>query len=417
MIDDEGKTGLANPVKRPIRTILAIILGLTLLCQNAAGQSEPDADLLDLASGAMILSYSSQYDQANWSALSLIDGTNATGWSSKKRARFPHSVVIELPMRHRLDSLTLDNRNAQEQEYPGISAREIALHVSETAPDAGFRRVYQGEAKQNALTRFDLPTGVQVQWLKLEILSNWGNRDFSEIMELAATGEPLEVLPTRAVTGVYSTNYRIMKLAQNGQQVTGCYDHDSGTLSGTSDGRVVRFQWRERDPEQVGSAIMVLSAAGTYLNGLWYESGKIGGTWRGPREPRVQPKCAVPGGSALRTDIQETGQSTVYGIHFDYDKAEIKPESRQTLEQVQQMMQSLSERSFLVIGHTDSTGEDDYNQALSLRRAQAVVAWLTAHGIAGARLRADGQGESEPAADNGTPQGRVLNRRVILQAD
>jgi OOP family OmpA-OmpF porin len=65
-------------------------------------------------------------------------------------------------------------------------------------------------------------------------------------------------------------------------------------------------------------------------------------------------------------------------------------------------------------GHTDSIGSDEYNLRLSQRRAEAVAAWLAAHGIAAARLTAKGFGESKPVADNRTAEGRQRNRRIEI---
>jgi OOP family OmpA-OmpF porin len=68
-----------------------------------------------------------------------------------------------------------------------------------------------------------------------------------------------------------------------------------------------------------------------------------------------------------------------------------------------------------VTGHTDSVGSDAFNQRLSERRAQAVVAYLESKGVGAGRLRASGAGESQPIADNGTEEGRAKNRRVELK--
>lgn len=69
----------------------------------------------------------------------------------------------------------------------------------------------------------------------------------------------------------------------------------------------------------------------------------------------------------------------------------------------------------VVAGHTDSEGEDAYNQRLSEQRAEAVMQWLTGKGVDAARLTSEGLGESRPVADNGSDAGRALNRRVQLR--
>ena len=78
------------------------------------------------------------------------------------------------------------------------------------------------------------------------------------------------------------------------------------------------------------------------------------------------------------------------------------------------MLQQNPDVKLIVEGHTDNVGAAVGNQALSAKRAQAVVAWLTAHGIAASRLTAKGWGQSKPVADNTSEDGRAKNRRVEL---
>ncbi|HUH11565.1 MAG TPA: OmpA family protein, partial [Longimicrobiales bacterium] len=69
-------------------------------------------------------------------------------------------------------------------------------------------------------------------------------------------------------------------------------------------------------------------------------------------------------------------------------------------------------RELLVVGHTDAVGSDDYNQALSERRAQAAADFLVTQGVSRTAIRTVGRGETEPIASNDTPEGRQMNRRV-----
>ena len=69
----------------------------------------------------------------------------------------------------------------------------------------------------------------------------------------------------------------------------------------------------------------------------------------------------------------------------------------------------------ITVGHTDSVGSDDYNQKLSLRRAEAVKAYLVSKGVDTARVYTEGKGETQPMADNATAEGRAKNRRVTVE--
>jgi len=104
----------------------------------------------------------------------------------------------------------------------------------------------------------------------------------------------------------------------------------------------------------------------------------------------------------------------VYGIHFDTGKATILADSGQILGEIVKLLQQNPDLKLRVEGHTDNQGNAAANQALSEKRAQSVLAWLTAHGIPAARLTAKGLGQTQPVADNGTEDGRAKNRRVEL---
>ncbi len=118
--------------------------------------------------------------------------------------------------------------------------------------------------------------------------------------------------------------------------------------------------------------------------------------------------------SSLHDEIQKTGHVAVYGIHFETGKADILPDSADTLKQIVLLLEQNPGLNLRVEGHTDNQGSAASNRALSEKRAQAVVAWLTSHGVAAARLTAKGFGQTEPVADNATEDGRAKNRRVEL---
>ncbi|WP_337876768.1 DUF4892 domain-containing protein [Elioraea sp.] len=119
--------------------------------------------------------------------------------------------------------------------------------------------------------------------------------------------------------------------------------------------------------------------------------------------------------SPMERAIGATGKVALYGILFDFDRAEVKPESRPTLEEIATYLRANPQVGLIVTGHTDSQGGFDYNVDLSRRRAAAVVAVLTRDfGIAPARLTPFGAGPAAPVAPNDTEDGRAKNRRVEL---
>jgi outer membrane protein OmpA-like peptidoglycan-associated protein len=118
--------------------------------------------------------------------------------------------------------------------------------------------------------------------------------------------------------------------------------------------------------------------------------------------------------SSIADELNKSGHIALYGIHFDTGKATILPDSESALNEIVKMLQQNPDVKLSVEGHTDNVGAAASNQALSEKRAQTVVAWLTGHGVAAARLKSKGWGQTKPVADNSTEEGRGKNRRVEL---
>lgn len=100
---------------------------------------------------------------------------------------------------------------------------------------------------------------------------------------------------------------------------------------------------------------------------------------------------------------------------FDFDRAEVKPEGKAALDALLAKLAGMDTEVMVAVGHTDAVGTAAYNEALSLRRADAVKAYLVSAGLAPDRLYTEGKGESQPVADNGTAEGRARNRRVTIE--
>lgn len=113
------------------------------------------------------------------------------------------------------------------------------------------------------------------------------------------------------------------------------------------------------------------------------------------------------------TIILEKGKKVILrGVNFETNKAVLTGDSRNILEVAYNALTANPDVQVEISGHTDSVGSDQANQALSLRRAQAVRNWLEQRGVAGNRMKTVGKGEKEPVASNDTAEGRAENRRI-----
>jgi outer membrane protein OmpA-like peptidoglycan-associated protein len=117
----------------------------------------------------------------------------------------------------------------------------------------------------------------------------------------------------------------------------------------------------------------------------------------------------------MTAGLTADGRVSLYGIRFAHDSDVLTPESDPTLAEIARALAASASMQLFVVGHTDMTGDHDYNLDLSRRRAASVVAALTGRfGVQGARLQAAGVGPLAPVADNASDAGRALNRRVEL---
>lgn len=131
----------------------------------------------------------------------------------------------------------------------------------------------------------------------------------------------------------------------------------------------------------------------------------------------MQGDMVVADAAALAQGIDRDGKVSVYGIYFDTDKADIKPESKPALDEIAKLLKSRAALKLFVVGHTDITGALAHNRSLSEARARAVVKALVGdYQIDAARLEGYGVGPLAPTAPNASDDGRAKNRRVELVA-
>jgi outer membrane protein OmpA-like peptidoglycan-associated protein len=135
------------------------------------------------------------------------------------------------------------------------------------------------------------------------------------------------------------------------------------------------------------------------------ECEKKGGKWDAKTKT-----CKIDAPNAF----QEVIAKAYDNLTFKTGSATITTSSFKFLDDIADYMKANPSFSLSIVGHTDNTGSDEYNQKLSEDRAEAVKSYLVKKGVGEIGISAEGKGESEPIADNNTPEGREKNRRVVF---
>ena len=129
-----------------------------------------------------------------------------------------------------------------------------------------------------------------------------------------------------------------------------------------------------------------------------------------PVAPPVAAPAVVPVAPPAATKVTYAADA-----FFDFDKSVIKPAGKAKLDDLIGKIKDINLEVIIAVGHTDSVGSDSYNQKLSVRRSEAVKAYLVSKGIEKNRVYTEGKGEKQPVADNKTAEGRAKNRRVEIE--
>ena len=132
--------------------------------------------------------------------------------------------------------------------------------------------------------------------------------------------------------------------------------------------------------------------------------------------PVVAPApAAAPAPAPAPAPVAASKVTYAADAFFDFDKSVLKPAGKAKLDDIVSKVGGLNLEVIIAVGHTDSVGTDAYNQKLSVRRAEAVKAYLVSKGIEKNRVYTEGKGEKQPVADNKTSEGRAKNRRVEIE--
>lgn len=131
--------------------------------------------------------------------------------------------------------------------------------------------------------------------------------------------------------------------------------------------------------------------------------------------PAVAPAAPAPAPAVVPVAPISSKVTFAADAFFDFDKSVLKPEGKAKLDELVTKTKDMNLEVIIAVGHTDSVGTDAYNQKLSVRRSEAVKAYLVSKGIEKNRVYTEGKGEKQPVADNKTAEGRAKNRRVEIE--
>jgi len=176
---------------------------------------------------------------------------------------------------------------------------------------------------------------------------------------------------------------------------------EQGAIIGAGAGGVVGGVIGSKMGETAGGAII-----GAVVGGA---AGAIIGAQMDKQAAELEQN--IPGATVTRVG-EGIAVTFASGLLYDFDSDRIRAEAAENLRRLAASLGKYPNTDLLIVGHTDATGDDRYNQGLSERRASAALSFLVSQNVSAGRLKAVGRGETEPIVPNDTDSGRQLNRRV-----
>lgn len=396
----------------------ASLTGLSLLGvvapMSGLMAEEARVDLMSFAQGVLPVRINPTGEALRFQmaqAIAVIDGSRAGFVAMQKPASESDAIEVlyQLPALTQFDRFAVPNIT----ETPSPSQtffRTVEVRGSAQGPDGPFTLLARGELAVHGgpgeVTELDLVADQpEVGWVSLRLQGGINverEKTFLEFSELIGNGRQRVSPSSDRFSGVWSGRGVAMELRQAQVSVTGCYDTNA-TLAGTVDGTVLRALGA--DAAGIPSQFILIVTEDGAMRGLRSSNGA-------PFKPYNGEASAAAPTCLPRESAQLGCGSIVHGIGFNFDSAEIRPESAPIIEALFAGLSGDAAGSVQIIGHSSSEGEADYNLALSRRRAESVVQALITLGLESSRLSAAGRGEAEPIASNDDEAGRSLNRRV-----
>lgn len=321
-------------------------------------------------------------------------------------------------------------RQGHAQKYAGPLAPHVGAQL-----DYAFANRYGPDAE--ARVTF---TAVNDNALKIDYSSTRGlfvkrdisvtDREFAKTYVLGYSAKMPQTIPRATSLGISSA--ALLELRNTGRtQLRIIYDEKMSAL----DGELILKQKGIKIPLIIENQIQdvsVIHATGRFGSGKKTGEGEfyfadvkenplliqstIQFSWE--KEPRVERIVRVAAGASMKSAMEQSLATVrkydLYGIHFDFDKANLRPSAKALIKDIATTLKNNPNWTLQINGHTDSIGKADYNLKLSAQRAASVAKAIVKEGIKADRLTTGGFGSTKPKSDNATLQGRALNRRVEL---
>ena len=191
-------------------------------------------------------------------------------------------------------------------------------------------------------------------------------------------------------------------------------DKASMEIPSSHGGVVKELRVKLGDKVKEGSVVLVLEAEGAAAASA-VPAAAAPAAAPAPASAPAPVAAPAPAPAPAAPAVAATKVTYAADAFFDFNKSALKPEGRAKLDDLVGKIKGISLEVIIAVGHTDSVGSDAYNQKLSVKRAEAVKAYLVTKGIEKNRVYTEGKGEKQPVADNKTSEGRAKNRRVEIE--